>query len=110
MKKIPFAFPALAVLVLVAGGPLPARDDDHAYPITEKDEVRKTVRVAAGSVPEVSVDNVWGGITVEPHSGTNIEMVARRTILAESKDKLERARAEVKLETLNGDILIKKAI
>ncbi len=99
MKKILFGLPVLAVLGLLAGGPLPARDDDDRdYPVVEKDEVRRTVRVAAGAVPEVSVDNIWGGITVESHSGTDIEMVARRTIMAESKDKLERARAEVKLD------------
>lgn len=99
MTKMPFAFPALAVLVLVAGGPLPARDDDHAYPITEKDEIRKTVRITDPSAAvEVSVDNVWGGITVERGRGTDIEMIARRTIMAESKGALERARAEVRLD------------
>ncbi len=100
MKKIRSVLTALAAIVLVAGGPLPARDDDErTYPVVEKDEVRRTVRIADPSAAvEVSVDNVWGAITVEAGRGPDIEMVARRTVRAESKDKLERARAEVRLD------------
>lgn len=100
MKKILFGLPALAVLGLLFGSSLRARDDDdRAYPITEKDEVRRTVRISdPASAVEVAVDNVWGGITVEGTRGTDIEMVARRTIMAESKDRLERARNEVKMD------------
>ncbi|HEX2695468.1 MAG TPA: DUF4097 family beta strand repeat-containing protein [Acidobacteriota bacterium] len=100
MKKILFGLPALAALGLLLGGPLRARDDDdRAYPIVEKDDARRTVRISdPASAVEVAVDNVWGGITVEGTRGTDIEVVAHRTIMAESKDKLERARNEVKLD------------
>jgi len=101
MKMSLFGIAVPAVIALLAGGALPARDhdDEHAYPVVEKDEARKTVRIADPSAPvEVSVDNVWGGITVEAGRGTEIEMVARRTIKAESKDKLEKARSEVRLD------------
>lgn len=100
MKKILFMLPALAALGLFAGGPVRARDDgDHAYPVVEKDEVRKTVRVPdPAATVEVGVDNVWGGITVEGTRGTEIELVARRTIMAESKEKAELARKEVTLD------------
>lgn len=100
MKKILFGLPVLAVFGLLVGSPLPDRDDDdRAYPVVEKDEVRKTVRVSdAAAAVEVSVDNVWGEITVEGTRGPDIEMVARRTIMAESKDKAQSARLEVKLD------------
>ncbi len=100
MKKILFALPSLAVLGLLIGGSLRARDDDdRSYPFVEKDEVRKTVRVSdPAATVEVSVDNVWGGITVEGTRGPDIEMIARRTIMAESRDKIETARKEVTLD------------
>jgi hypothetical protein len=100
MKKSLFGLPVLAVFGLLIGGSVRARDDDHrSYPVVEKDEVRKTVRVSdPAAAVEVGVDNVWGGITVEGTRGTDIEMVARRTIMAGSKNEAELARKEVTLE------------
>jgi hypothetical protein len=100
MKRILFCLAVLAAFGLLIGRPLPARDDDdRSYPVVEKDEVRKTVRVSdPAATVEVGVDNVWGGITVEGTSGPDIEMIVRRTIMAESKDKAELARKEVTLD------------
>lgn len=99
MKKVLYALPALAVFGVLAGGPLPGRDHNRVYPVVEKDEVRKTVRISGpAATVEVSIDNVWGGITVESHTGSDIEMIARRTIMAESKEKVELARREVTLD------------
>lgn len=47
----------------------------------------------------VTVDNVWGSIHVVGGSSDQVQLIAKKTIRAESKDKLELAKKEVTLDT-----------
>jgi hypothetical protein len=69
------------------------------YPVVEKEQIQKTLEFRDTSRPgSLSLDNVWGSITVEATSGREVGLAATRTIRAESKDKLEKAKSEVKLD------------
>jgi hypothetical protein len=93
MKKTALALMALALFGLF----LAAHDRD--YDVQEKEEISKTLKVAdASQAAEVIVDNVWGSVKVEGTSGQDVILTAQKTILAESTEKLQKAKEEVKLD------------
>ena len=67
----------------------------YGFDAQEKETVRQTFPAAA----HLEVDNVFGPIRVIGYSGTEIQMTAEKTIDADSQDRLEAAKREVKLET-----------
>ncbi len=93
MKKTVFALMALALSgVLMAA-------HDHHYAVQEKEDISKTFKVAdASQAAEVILDNVWGSVRVEGHSGQDVILTAKKTIFAESNEKLQKAKEEVKLD------------
>jgi len=93
MKKTTLALMALALFGLL----LAAHDRDYA--VQEKEDISKTFKIADPSrAAEVIVDNVWGSVRVEGTSGRDIILTAQKTILAESKEKLQKAKEEVRLD------------
>jgi hypothetical protein len=93
MKKTALALMALALFGLF----LASHDRDYA--VQEKEEISKTFKMAdASQTAEVIVDNVWGSVRVEGASGRDVILTAQKTILAESKEKLRKAKEEVKLD------------
>jgi hypothetical protein len=89
---------ALALMALAFFGLLPAAHDRN-YDIREKESIQKTLNVAdASQAAEVIVDNVWGSVRVEGAPGRDVILTAQKTILAESKEKLRKAKEEVKLD------------
>jgi hypothetical protein len=82
--------------------PLPAaagRRDETVYKFQEKEEIRNVLKFQDVSRPgTLLVDNVFGSISVEAADRQDIELAAVRTIRAKTKDKLDRAKAEVKLD------------
>jgi len=89
---------ASALMVLALFGLLLAAHD-HDYTVQEKEEISKTFKVPdASQAAEVIVDNVWGSILVEGTSGQDIVFKAKKTIFAEDKEKLQKAKEEVKLD------------
>ncbi len=91
MKRIA-ALLAIATLVLLAR----AAGDD----LTEKETIRKTLKFGAtGESRRVLVDNINGSIRVTGYDGRDVELVAYRTIRAESSDKLQEAKEKVTLDT-----------
>lgn len=93
MKKTALALMTLALFGLF----LAAHDRD--YDVQEKETIQKTLKVAdASQAAEVIVDNVWGSVRVEGTSGRDVILTAQKTILAESKEKLQKAKEEVKLD------------
>ena len=93
MKKTALTLMALALFGLF----LAAHDRD--YDVQEKEEISKTFKVAdASQAAEVIVDNVWGSVRVEGTSGRDVILTAQKTILAESPEKLQKAKEEVKLD------------
>ena len=69
-------------------------------------EVRETVRQTLPAAARLEVDNVQGYIHVSGYNGNEIQMVAEKTIRAESAERLEAAKQEVKLDVSRaGDTL-----
>ena len=87
-----------AALTILAAIAAPAWTALAELDVQEKATIRKTWTI---SVPadqmEVKVDNIDGSIDVVGYSGRDIEIVADQTIQAESNDKLQRAKQEVRL-------------
>jgi hypothetical protein len=68
----------------------------------EKETIRRNFPAAA----RLEIDDVHGFIHVEGYSGSEIQMVAGKTIRAESQERLDAAKREVKLDTTqSGDTL-----
>jgi len=69
-------------------------------------EEKETIRQNFPSATRLEVDNVNGFIHVAGYNGTEIQMVAERTIRAESQERAAAAKREVKLDTTqSGDTL-----
>lgn len=70
------------------------------FKLEENDTVRQTFGFGQGSnAHKVLVDNVNGFIHVTSYSGSGIQMVAHKKIRAESKEAMEEAKRDVKLDT-----------
>ena len=69
-------------------------------------EEQETVRRSFPAAARLEVDNVHGSIHVSGYNGSEIQMVAEKTIRAESQERLDAAKREVKLDTSqSGDTL-----
>ncbi len=67
--------------------------------VEEKEKIERTLRFQDPSQPkEVRVDNIFGFITIEGSNGQEVELIVHKTIKARNKEKLEKAREEVKLD------------
>jgi hypothetical protein len=72
---------------------------DRDYPVQRKGVVEKTLRFADPGKPgEIVVDNVFGPIKVEGTSGSEVVLVARKTIFAKDEARVKRAEEEVTLD------------
>lgn len=70
-------------------------------------EVKETIRQTFPAASHLEIDNVHGSIHVTGYNGSEIQMVAEKTIRAESSDRLEAAKQEVKLDiSKSGDWLM----
>jgi hypothetical protein len=70
-------------------------------------EAKETIRQTLPAAARLEVDNVQGYIHVSGYNGSEIQMVAEKTIEAESAERLEAAKQEVKLDvSRSGDALI----
>lgn len=72
--------------------------------IEEQDKIEKTIRFDRSSDGRlVIVDNVFGSVKVTGYSGDEVRMVAQKTIVAKSDNKLVLAKEEVRLEIIEDD-------
>jgi len=70
-----------------------------ALTVEDKSTIRHTWTFADPAAPrEVKVDNIEGSITVKGEHVPSVELVAERTIRAESKEKIQEAQQKVKLD------------
>lgn len=75
-----------------------------AYGFDQED--KETIRRNFPAAARLEVDNVNGFIHVTGYNGTEIQMVTEKTIHAESQERLDAAKREVKLDTTqSGDTL-----
>lgn len=62
------------------------------------EEAKETVRKNFPAAKRLEIDNVHGFIHVSAYSGSEIQMVAEKRIVAESRERLEAAQREVTLD------------
>lgn len=74
-------------------------DSDSEMTVSEEETIRKTFAMTAADSPRVlEVDNVFGSIDVVGSAGDQAQLVVKKTIHAESKDKIEQAKKDVTLD------------
>lgn len=83
-----FGAGALAVSIVAAG-----------LDVEEKESIRKTLSFTATAGPrEVRIDNIDGSINIVGHSGSDVVFEVQKTTRAETRERLQVAQREVKLD------------
>lgn len=72
-------------------------DSDSAQTVKDQETIRKSFSLPAGE-RSLEVDNVTGFIEVTGSQTDQVQVVVNKTLRAESKEKLEKARKEVTLD------------
>jgi hypothetical protein len=94
MKK-----PLLSLTLLLLAGAACVLNGQRWLSAEEHETIRKTLAFSAGSGMKIlEVDNVQGSIRVTGYDGRDVEMVANKTIRAQSQNMLEAAKREVNLD------------
>ncbi len=92
MKKILFISLMIGIIGAIAA-------EAKSWPVEEKQEVRKSLQFRNPSKPkELFVDNIFGSIEVEGYKGQEVKLLIHKTLRGQSREKVDRAREEVKLE------------
>ena len=63
------------------------------------EEAKETIRKTFPSAKELEIDNVHGFIHVTGYNGSDIQVVAEKRIVAETRERLDAAQREVTLDT-----------
>src|SRR5450631_1751208 len=85
----------MAALPLAAGG----WDDDHLWKLDEKEAIRRTFDVAAGSgARKLLVDNIHGFIHVTGASGSQVQVSVEKHIYADSSEAMAEAKRDIKMD------------
>jgi hypothetical protein len=93
VKKTVTLHLAVLLSLLLGTAPSPGKD------IVERDTVSKTLAFTGDADGRrLVVDIVNGSMSVTGYDGSEVRVVAYRTVRAESRSRLEAARAEVSLE------------
>src|SRR5689334_12565014 len=80
-------------------------DDDSAMSLKEQETIRKTFTLSA-THKTLEVDNVQGSIEVVATNSDQVQLVVNKTLRAESKERMDAAKKEVKLDiTEQADLL-----
>ena len=71
---------------------------DRDLPVQDQETIQKSFPMSAAQHKSLEIDNVFGSIEVSGGASDQVQLVVKKTIRAESKDKLEQARKEVTLD------------
>ena len=82
-------------------------DDDFDMPVKEEETLRQQYPLAATGDRILDVDNVWGSIDVVGADTTQVQVVIKKTIRAETKEALEKAKREVTLDAARDDTSVR---
>jgi hypothetical protein len=66
--------------------------------IIDKEDIKRSFRIGDADHRQLVVDNIDGAIEVVGYDGETVELVAHRETEAESKDKIDEAKQQVKLD------------
>jgi hypothetical protein len=85
----------MAALPLAAGG----WDDDHRWKLDEKEAIRRTFDIAAGSgARKLLVDSIHGFVHVTGTSGSQVQVSIEKHIYADSAEAMAEAKRDVKMD------------
>jgi DUF4097 and DUF4098 domain-containing protein YvlB len=88
----------LSILLLIAT----TAWSQSRFGVQESETIRRTLEFSSGGgTKELELDNVQGSIRVTGYNGSNMEMVANKTIRAESDERLQAAKKEVRLDIMD---------
>lgn len=73
-------------------------DPGHDFGLREQETIQKSFTLPAEAPKSLDIDNVWGSVEVTGGTSNQVQLVVEKSIRAESKDSLERARKEVTLD------------
>ena len=71
---------------------------DRYFSVQDHETIQKTLPLPAAAHKSLEIDNVFGSIEVTGETPNDVQLVVQKTLRAESKDSLERARKEVTLD------------
>src|SRR6266704_2727744 len=78
--------------------PMPFDGSDRDLPVQEQETVQKSFSMAGAQHRSLEIDNVWGSIEVVGTNSDQVQLTVKKSVRAESKDKVEQARKEVTLD------------
>jgi len=71
---------------------------DSDMPLHEEENIQKSFSMAGVQHKSLEIDNVWGSIEVVGTNSDQAQLMVKKSVRAESQEKLERARKEVTLD------------
>jgi DUF4097 and DUF4098 domain-containing protein YvlB len=95
----------LVMLVVLVIGILFLQSDNFRF--EKKEEITKTLKFQNPSQPkDLQVDNIFGSIVVTGYNGTEVKLIAHKTIQARTEGRIEKAQQDVTLDiTEEGNII-----
>src|SRR5947209_10288082 len=78
--------------------PMTVDDSDRDLPVQEEETIQKSFSMAGVQHKSLEIDNVWGSIEVVGTNSDQALLTVKKSVRAESKEKLEQARKEVTLD------------
>src|SRR3569833_483596 len=100
----------LGALMAIAAGAAGAHDFDfdQRSSFDQRSTSQQTLHFAAGSSPRsLEVRTITGAITVEAYDGQDVEVIVNKTAYGRSRDEMETANRQVKLETTDNGGTVK---
>jgi hypothetical protein len=78
--------------------PMSFDDSDRDLPVQEQETIQKSFSMAGVQHKSLEIDSVWGSIEVVGTNSDQAQLTVKKSVRAETKDKLEQARKEVTLD------------
>lgn len=86
----------MSVVLLV--GLLMASGQSSRYSVRETETIQRVLEFSGAANHMIELDNISGSIHVTSASGRSVELTANKTIRAESQDRIQAAKQDVKLD------------
>src|SRR5260370_22576176 len=78
--------------------PMTLNESERDLPMHEEETIQKSFSMAGVEHKSLEIDNVWGSIEVVGTNSDQAQLMVKKSVRAESREKLEQARKEVTLD------------
>ncbi|HET8923988.1 MAG TPA: hypothetical protein VFN26_13450 [Candidatus Acidoferrum sp.] len=95
---ISVAAPIPLKLHIPSVSPMTLDESDRDLPVQEQETIQKSFSMAGAQHRSLEIDNVWGSIEVVGTNSDQAQLMVKKSVRAESREKLEQARKEVTLD------------